>query len=144
MTCSRPSVSSRPVPIPDEQSAPFWEATARHVLTMPRCSRCGRLAHPPDDICPHCHSSSPDFVLTEVSGDGVIRSWTVIRQSFLPGFDVPFVLVDVELDAQQELRLIGRLIGGENDSLRLGARARLAFEDLTPNLAVPAFALEPA
>ena len=32
-----------------------------------------------------------------MSGRGVVRSWTVVRQSFLPGFDVPFVLVDVEL-----------------------------------------------
>ena len=35
-----------------------------------------------------------------------------MRQSFLPGFDVPFVLVDVELLVQADLRLIGRLVDG--------------------------------
>ena len=53
-----------------------------------------------------------------------------MRQSFLPGFDVPFVLVDVELDEQPELRLIGRLLDGEDPGLRIGARVHVAFEDL--------------
>jgi uncharacterized protein len=126
------SVTTRPVPAPDEMSAPFWAATARHELALARCSRCGAYAHPPDVACPHC-------------GSGTIRSWTVVRQSFLPGFDVPFVLVDVELDVQSELRLIGRLLSGETPGLRLGARVHVAFEDLNPDIAIPAFELdEPA
>ncbi len=49
-----------------------------------------------------------------VSGRGFVRSWTVVRQSFLPGFedDLPFVLVDVELEEQPDLRMIGRLPTG--------------------------------
>jgi hypothetical protein len=65
-----------------------------------------------------------------------------MRQSFLPGFDVPFVLVDVELDVQPELRLIGRLLSGETPGLTLGARVRLEFEDLRTDVAVPAFELD--
>jgi uncharacterized OB-fold protein len=135
-------VTARPVPVPDDVSAPFWAATARHELTLARCSRCGAYAHPPDVACPHCGSADPDFTFTSVSGAGVIRSWTVMRQSFLPGFDVPFVLVDVELDVQSELRLIGRLMSGETPGLQLGARVHLAFEDLAPDVAIPAFELE--
>jgi hypothetical protein len=68
-----------------------------------------------------------------------------MRQSFLPGFDVPFVLVDVELDVQPDLRLIGRLLSGETSGLRQGARVRLAFEDVASDVAIPAFELqEPA
>jgi hypothetical protein len=55
---------------------------------------------------------------------------------------VPFVLVDVELTAQADLRLIGRLVDGPEASFRVGDAVRLAFEDLTPGVAVPAFALE--
>ena len=65
-----------------------------------------------------------------------------MRQSFLPGLDVPFVLVDVELFAQVDLRLIGRLIDGPDVPLRAGAFVRLVFEDLMPGVAVPAFELE--
>jgi hypothetical protein len=65
-----------------------------------------------------------------------------MRQSFLTGFAVPFVLVDVELDAQADLRLIGRLLDGEHPGLQLGARVQVAFEDLSPEVAVPAFSLQ--
>jgi hypothetical protein len=79
-----------------------------------------------------------------VEGAGTIRSWTVIRQSFLQGFDVPFVLVDVELAVQPDLRLIGRLMDGPEAPFSLGTLVRLAFEDVAPGVAVPAFALEAA
>jgi uncharacterized OB-fold protein len=94
-------------------------------------------------ICPHCRSTSAGFAFEPVSGRGVVRSWTVVRQSFLPGFDgdVPFVLVDVELVEQPELRLIGRLMDGVDAPLQLGARVVVAFEDVAPEVAVPAFAL---
>jgi uncharacterized protein len=92
-------VTGRPVPVPDEVSAPFWSAAAEHVLTVARCRRCGAFTVPPDVVCPHCHSADPAFEFTPVSGRGAVRSWTVVRQAFLPGFDadLPFVLVDVEL-----------------------------------------------
>lgn len=134
---------SRPLPVPDDVSAPYWAAAARHVLSVARCSRCGRLAMPPDVVCTACGSTEPGFEFTPVSGDGVVRSWTVVRQSFLPGFEVPFVLVDVELAEQADLRLVARLLDGPGATLAIGARVRVAFEDLTDEIAVPAFTLAP-
>ncbi len=132
----------RPVPVPDELSREFWDAAAAHSLVLARCARCAQLSHPPDVVCPHCGSTDPAFEFTAVDGTGSIRSWTIMRQSFLPGFDVPFMVVDVELSAQPDLRLIGRLVDGPDVPLRLGAPVRLAFEDIAPGVAVPAFALE--
>jgi uncharacterized protein len=135
---------TRPVPVPDAVSAPYWEAAAAHVLTLPRCSRCHTFAVLVDVVCPHCRSTDPAYVFEPVSGRGAIRSWTVVHQSFLPGFDddLPFVLVDVELDEQPELRLIARLLDGPEASLHLGDRVQVAFEDLAPEVAIPAFELE--
>jgi uncharacterized OB-fold protein len=131
------------LPVPDERSAPFWAAAARHVLTAARCSRCGSFAIPPEDTCPHCMTTDPAFVFEPVSGRGTVRSWTVVRQSFLSGFDrdVPFLLVDVELDEQRELRMIGRLLDGPDAPVRPGARVTVAFEDVAAGVAVPAFVL---
>lgn len=142
MTVPRPT-DRRPFPVPDQGSGPFWAAAAGHVLTVARCSRCRSFAVPPDQTCPHCHSTDPGFEFEPVSGRGTVRSWTVIRQSFLPGFDadLPFTLVDVELTEQAELRLIGRLLDGPDAPLRLGSRVRAAFEDVAPGISVPAFVL---
>jgi uncharacterized protein len=136
-------VTERPVPVPDEASAPFWSAAAEHVLTVARCAECGQFTMPPDLVCPHCRTTNPRFEFTPVSGHGTVRSWTVVRQAFLPGFedDLPFVLVDVELVEQKELRLIGRLLDGVEADLHVGDAVVVGFEDLAPAVAVPAFEL---
>ncbi|MEZ0362715.1 Zn-ribbon domain-containing OB-fold protein [Mycobacterium sp. pUA109] len=133
---------TRPLPVPDDTSAPYWAAAAQHQLTIARCARCAMFTVPPEVVCPHCGTTDPDFTFTAVGGRGVVRSWTVVRQSFLPGFDVPFVLVDVELADQAELRLIGRLLDGVGAGLRVGAPVCARFEDLAPGVAVPAFELQ--
>jgi uncharacterized OB-fold protein len=135
--------TDRPLPVPDETSAAYWAATAKHVLTVARCGACGTLTLPPDVVCTTCGSTDPAFQFTAVSGRAVVRSWTVVRQAFLPGFDreLPFVLVDVELAEQADLRLIGRLLDGVGAGLWIGAEVRVAFEDLTPEISVPAFEL---
>jgi uncharacterized OB-fold protein len=138
------SASQRPLPVPDEHSAPFWEAAAGHVLTVARCSKCRAFSVPIDIVCDHCHTTEPDYSFEPVSGLGTVRSWTVIRQSFLPGFDdvLPFVLVDVELDEQPELRMVARLLGDPGAPLQIGTRVKVAFEDLAPGTSVPAFVLD--
>jgi hypothetical protein len=119
------TITVRPLPVADEQSAPFWNAASTHVLALARCSRCASFSHPPDLVCPNCHSTDPGFVFTPVSG-----------------FDVPFVLVDVELVEQADLRLIGRLFDGPDAPLGIGDAVTLAFEDVAAGISVPAFTLE--
>jgi len=135
----------RPLPEPDEATAPFWAAAAEHVLTLARCARCGSTTLPPDVVCPHCGTTDPAFEFLPVSGHGTVRSWTVVRQAFLPGFDddLPFVLVDVELSDHPHVRLIGRLLDGPEAPLRPRAAVVAAFEDLAPGVALPAFELAP-
>ena len=84
-------------------------------------------------------------MFTPVSGRATVRSWTVVRQSFLPGFDdeLPFVLVDVELAEQPELRLIGRLLNGVGTRLHVGDTVDVGFEDVEPGVSIPAFILTP-
>lgn len=131
----------RPVPVPDEQSEPYWRAAAEHVLTVARCSRCDAATMPPDIVCPHCLSTDPGFRFVPVSGEGTVRSWTVVRQAFLPGFDVPFVLVDVELSDAPTVRMIGRLLDGPDAPLGQGDPVRVGFEDIAEGVSVPAFTL---
>jgi uncharacterized OB-fold protein len=94
-------------------------------------------------VCPHCFSTDPGFEFVRLSGEGVVRTWTVMRQSFLPGFDddLPFVLVDVELDEDPDLRLIGRLLHASDADLSIGSKVVVDFEDLAPGVSIPAFKL---
>jgi hypothetical protein len=78
-----------------------------------------------------------------VAATGVVRSWTVLRQPFLPGFvdDLPIVLVDVAIDGTDDVRLIGRLLDGPDASIALGAAVSVDFERLADGEAVPAIRL---
>jgi len=82
-------------------------------------------------------------VFEPVSGRGIVRTWTVVRQSFLAGFedDLPFVLVDVELAEQPDLRIVGRLVDGPEVGLRVGDPVVVSFEQVAEGVAVPSFAL---
>ena len=134
---------ARPVPVPDDTSAPFWAATARGELVLARCSRCRQLTHPPAPVCPNCHHTDPGFTFEPAAPTGVVRSWTVLRQPFLPGFvdDLPIVLVDVAVDGTDDVRLIGRLLDGPDASLRLDAAVVVDFEHIGDDVALPAFRL---
>jgi uncharacterized OB-fold protein len=136
-------VTDKPLPVVDATSAGYWAAAALGELALPRCSVCARFTLPPTLTCPHCGSSDPTFEFVRVEGGGRIRSWTVVRDAFLPGFadDVPYVLVDVELDAQDDLRMIGRLVDGSDATLDVGARVAVTFDPLADGVAVPSFHL---
>lgn len=136
-------MTARPLPVPDEQTAPFWSAAAAHRLTVARCGACGEATMPPDVVCPHCGSTSPAYTFAPVGNGATVRSWTVIRQSFLPGFeaDLPFVLVDVELDDAANVRLIGRLLDGPQASVQVGAAVTVGWEDVADGVSLPAFRL---
>jgi len=134
---------SRPVPLPDALSAPYWEAAARHQFVLARCSACDTFSHPPDVTCPACHTPDPEFRFEPVSGRGTIRTWTVIRQSFLSGLEIPFMLVDVQLDDHPHIRMLGRLLDGPEAEVAIGDPVSVAFDDVAQGVAVPAFRLEP-
>jgi uncharacterized OB-fold protein len=133
----------KPLPVPDPLSEDFWRAAASHVLALQRCAACGWYSHPPDVICVNCLSPERAFRSEPVSGRGRIRSWTVMHDAFLPGFrpDVPYVVIDVELDEQSGLRMIGQLVGAEAAALALGAAVEVTFDDVAEGMAVPQFRL---
>lgn len=132
----------KPLPVPDPLSEEFWRAAGSHVLAVQRCAACGWYTHPPDVICVNCLSPERAFRSERVSGRGRVRSWTVMRDAFLPGFrpDVPYVVVDVELEEQAGLRMIGQLVGTD-DGLALDAPVEVSFDDVAEGMAVPQFRL---
>jgi uncharacterized OB-fold protein len=130
--------------VPDDVSAPFWAATAAGRLELARCSRCGEISHPPGPVCPRCHHTDPAYTFEPVAPRGVVCSWTVVRQAFLPGFDdgLPFVLADVALDVgtgSGDVRLIGRLLDGPDARPQIGDAVDVVFEPIADGVAVPAF-----
>lgn len=131
----------KPIPVPDELSSGFWAATARHELAMQQCVSCTWYAYPPNIICTNCLVDPPEFAWAVVSGRGFVKSWTVLRDAFLPGFtaDTPYAVGDIELLEQPGLRMIAQVRDIAADELSCGLPVRVEFDDVAEGAAVPYF-----
>ena len=130
-----------PLPVPDDESRPFWEGCKRRELLVQRCAACGRLRFPPRGLCPGCQSDRCDWV--RASGRGTIYSRTVVHPPVLPAFRerVPFAVVLVELAEDPRLRLLGNVAGAAPDEVRIGRAVEVDFEDVSDELALPRWRL---
>ena len=145
MTSDGSSDSSAPTPVPSEQTRPFWQHAAAGRLAFQQCDHCGAFAHPPTDFCTHCHHvDRPSFTFTPVSGTGRIVNWTVIHDAVVPGFGPdPWVHALVQLDEQADLLYAATLESSAGREPSLGARVRAVFRQVTPDVGIPTFVLEP-
>ena len=133
----------RPIPVPDESTAGFWEAVARHEMAFQRCQHCGRFAHLPVAFCKGCHNlDQPSFAFERVTGRGRIINWTVIHDHMVAGFtgEAPLVHVLVAMQEQDDLLFPATLIG-DTEGLRLGAPVEVVFREVTDGVTLPYFQL---
>jgi uncharacterized OB-fold protein len=114
----------RVLPALDDENRFFWTAGADGVLRFLRCQACGHWIHPPAPVCPRClgRSVAPEAV----SGLGELLSFTVNHQPWIPD-SPPYVLVLVELDEQEGLRLTSNLVDYHADDLRVASRVEVVF-----------------
>lgn len=112
-----------PIPWPDADTKPFWDAAAERRLMIQRCDGCGKWIWQPKPVCPRCHGSEPAW--TEVSGNARVVSWSVVHPPVLPVWQdtTPFVILLVELDDAPGARLIGQLVGDDGALLKTDGAA---------------------
>jgi uncharacterized OB-fold protein len=116
----------RPLPIPDRDSAPFWDGVSAGELRLQRCADCGTWRWPARAICNRCHSFQAEW--RAVSGLGTVTSWIRTHQPFMRAFadDVPYTVVQVRLDEQDDIQMIGRLADPALEPV-IGLRVRAGF-----------------
>ncbi|ODS66933.1 MAG: hypothetical protein ABS43_30760 [Bordetella sp. SCN 67-23] len=130
----------KPRPVIDPGSEPFWSAAKQHRLSIPRCKACNQHHFYPRELCPHCHSDELEW--TDASGRGEIYSYTIARKPAGPAFaaDVPYVVAMIALD--EGPRMLTNIITADVDSVRIGDRVRVKFDDVAADLTLPKFVIE--
>jgi uncharacterized OB-fold protein len=114
-----------PIPQITDDNGAFWTGGRDGELLITRCTNCGYYIHPPSPRCPKCLS---DAVEPEaVSGRGVVYTFTINRQAWVPGLEVPFVLAIVELDEQHGLRLMTNIVDCKPEEVEIGMPVEVAF-----------------
>ena len=118
-----------PVPATDGLDAPFWEALAEHRVALQRCSACKRFQWGPEWICHRCLSF--DMEWDDVEPRGRIFSWERVWHPPHPALRnaCPYVVVLVELDRADGVRLVGGFDGDPMSAIAIGDSVTGTFED---------------
>jgi uncharacterized OB-fold protein len=75
----------------------------------------------------------------DVLGTGTVYSLTVNRQPWMPGLEVPFAVVLVDLDEHPGVRIVGRLRGTDPDGARIGMTVRPGTTEGPGGAFIPCF-----
>jgi uncharacterized OB-fold protein len=124
----------RPVPMPDEASAPFFAGAARGELMLQHCRVCGAFMWPVKSRCVECFSAEVEWSVA--SGRGELYSFVVVHQRY-PGFDEPYVLATVE--TPEGVRFNTSIVGADPDELRIGMQLTVVFDAVSDDVVVPKF-----
>jgi hypothetical protein len=139
MTSVSDKVLPAPAPFVLPEVKPFWDATARGELVLPKCTACGTLIWYPRPFCPKCASTSVEWV--PASGRGTIYSFTVNRRGVadLSAYREAGVYVLAYVELEEGLRMMTNVVDCDPDSVRIGQKVELVFHDTGEGNALPRF-----
>ena len=128
-----------PAPFVNPEVKPFWDATARGELVLPRCDDCQAVIWYPRPFCPECASTRVSWV--PASGRGTVYSFTVNRRGTadLPEYrdSGTYVLAYVELE--EGPRVMTNIVDCDPDTVRIGQPVEVVFHDTGQGNALPRF-----
>lgn len=117
----------RPIPRLDNENRAFWTGGAEGELRLMQCEDCRAFTHPPRLVCRHCLS---DNVKPQaVAGTGVVDTFTINHQKWLPGLETPLVVARVAIDGAPGVYLTTNIVGCPVDEVDIGDRVRVVFEN---------------
>jgi len=117
---------TRPLPELTPATEWFWSSGADGTLRVQGCTECGTLVHPPVPICPTCRSRA--WEPTPVSGRGTVVGFTVNVHQWLPGLPPPYVIANVALEEDADVRLTTNIVGCDPSEVRIGQEVAVSFE----------------
>ena len=135
------SLATRPIPVPNEWTQPFWDAAKNESLALQYCQACGKFQHPPYATCVNCIST--DLTFEPVRGEGSIYSYTIMYHGGDKRFSqvIPYASIIVELDDAKGALLVGNLLDAPYTEAKVGRRVKVVFEKLNDDITLPQFKL---
>ena len=130
-------MADKPIPVPDEISAPFFDGARDGRLMLQHCAACDGWSFPVRERCPHCFAGSLQW--RAASGRGTLYTFAIMHQVMNPGFAgaVPYNVSQIDLE--EGVRMISNVAGVANSDLRIGMKLEAFFDDIGENIRVPKF-----
>ena len=130
---------TRPIPVPNEWTKPFWEAAKQGVVALQHCQSCGYFQHPPYATCVNCMSI--DLTFKPVQGKGTIYAYTIMYHAGDQRFAaaIPYASIIVELDEAKGAFLVGNLLDAPYTAAKVGRRVEVVFQKLNDDITLLQF-----
>jgi uncharacterized OB-fold protein len=124
----------RPIPAGGNVAGEFWSAAAEGRLLIQRCAECGARQFYPRQVCATC-GTTPEW--EQASGDGVVHTFTIVRQNGAKPFsgELPYVVAIVEL--AEGPRMMGNVTGCAPEDVTVGMPVRAYAVKIEDEVAVP-------
>lgn len=128
---------AKPIPVPDEITAPFFDGARASKLMLQHCAACDSWSFPVRERCPHCFSGTLQW--RQASGRGTLYTFAIMHQVMNPGFasSVPYNVSQIDLE--EGVRMVANVVGVANDALRIGMKLEAIFEDVGETVRIPKF-----
>jgi uncharacterized protein len=130
-------MAQRPIPVPDDISAPFYDGAKAGRLMLQFCSACDGWSFPVRERCPHCFSGGLQW--RAASGRGTLYTFAIMHQVMNPGFagETPYNVAQIDL--AEGVRMISNVVGVPNGELRVGMELEAVFDAVGEGVHVPKF-----
>lgn len=128
---------TKPVPIPDSISAPFFDGARQGRLMLQCCGACGKWSFPVRERCPHCFAAKLEW--RQASGRGTLYTFAIMHQVMNSGFAgaVPYNIAQIDLE--EGVRMTSNVVGIPNNALKIGMKLEAIFEDVGQDVSLPKF-----
>ena len=109
-------------PLEQPSARTFWERVQEGILSLPRCSGCGRWQWYPLETGPCCTGAIYEWA--DLPGTGSVYTFTTIHYPFLPlgAPESPFSVALLLLDGTEGIRFVGLL---DTPDPAIGCRVRM-------------------
>ena len=126
------------LPVPDDVTQAWWDATKEQRLLLQHCAKCGHTQHYPRLMCTQCSAQQLEWI--ESSGTGVIDSFTTVFRAPAESFDAPYVIARVRL--AEGPTLLTRIINHSEEELACDQQVVVDWWALPDGHQLPVFTLD--
>ena len=125
---------AKPLPRPDNVSRDYWAAAARGELVIQECVSCGERQFYPRAFCTSCGGETRWIT---ASGQGIVHTFTVIRQYGMPPFkdELPYVVAMVKI--AEGPMIMGNVTGCPVDDVHIGMPVEVQFTKIDDEIGIP-------
>ncbi len=120
-------MTAKPIPVPNADTKPFWDACNEERLIVQSCRSCGHVQFYPRVLCVKCEGRDLDWADAEPVGE--VHSFTIVHRAPTPAFKetAPYVLALIDLNGG--FRMMMNIVDCKPEEVAIDMPVRIIFEE---------------